>query len=719
MTKKKKEKNKQLTNKVIGVFTNNPTKSFNYKQIAKFIPIKNPSKRKEVIPVLEDIKEQGLIEEINRGKYTLKSSEGSVTGKVTAVNSRNAIVQSNEVTEEIIVPFSKSIRVLHNDIVQVQIFPGSKKGYYEGRVIDVLERAPKKYVGILKRSEHHAFLIPDSKKMPFDLFIPLSKLNNGKDGDKAIARLTEWPSNTKNPYGEIIEVLGKQGEHEAEMHSIMAEYNFPIRFPEEVLAEAENMSPGITPEEIKKRKDFRDKLTFTIDPKDAKDFDDALSIEQLPGNKWEIGIHIADVTHYIKPGSITDQEAYDRGTSVYLVDRVIPMLPEHLSNYICSLRPDEEKLCFSAVFELNKQGTITKRWFGRTVIKSNRRFNYKEVQDIINTQKGDSSNEILLLNQIAQQLRSQRFKNGSIDFERFEVHFEIDEKGVPLNINLEESNEAHQLIEEFMLLANKEVAKTYSNSQQKQKSRQKKDAPPAEKGFVYRIHDYPDQDKIKNFIRIVRRFGYQFDTRDQQITPSSLNQLLKNIKGTNEQNLIETLLLRSMSKAVYSPENIGHYGLAFEYYTHFTSPIRRYPDVMVHRLLEDHLEQKKEYKTSNLKEICKHVSAREQLAVDAERASIKYKQVEFMSDKIGNIYTGIISGVSQMGLFVELIANKCEGLVPMNDLDDDYYIYDEKHYLLKGRETKTVYQLGDKVNVQVTRADIPKKQLDLHLLDKI
>ncbi len=714
MTKKKKTKNRQLKNKVIGIFSNNPTKSFNYKQIAQLLQIKNTSKRKEVIPVLEDIKEQGLIAEINRGKYTLKSREGTVTGKVIIVNSRSAVVQSDKVNDDIIVPFSKSICVLLNDIVQVQVFPGSKKGSLEGKVTEVIERAPKKYVGILKLSDHHAFLIPDSKKMPFDLYIPFSKLNNGKDGDKAIARLTEWPSNKKNPYGEIIEVLGKQGDHEAEMHSIMAEYNFPFRFPEDVLNEAEKITTGITKEEIKKRRDFRDKLTFTIDPKEAKDFDDALSIEQISENKLEISIHIADVAHYIKPGSLIDQEAHDRGTSVYLVDRVIPMLPERLSNDICSLRPDEEKLCFSAVFVLDKKGVVSKRWFGRTVIKSDRRFNYKEIQDIINTRKSDYSNEILLLNQIAQELRKQRFKNGSIDFERFEVHFEIDEKGVPLEINLEESNEAHQLIEEFMLLANKEVAKTYTNDKQ-----YKKDDKPSKKGFVYRIHDHPDPDKIKNFIRIVRRFGYQFDTQDQQITPTSLNQLLKNIKSTNEQNLIETLLLRSMSKAVYSPENIGHYGLAFEYYTHFTSPIRRYPDVMVHRLLEDHLEQKNDYKTSNLNETCKHVSAREQLAVDAERASIKYKQVEFMSDKIGDIYTGIISGVSQMGLFIELIANKCEGLVPMNDLDDDYYVYDEKHYLLKGRKTKTVYQLGDKVNVQVTRADIPKKQLDLHLLDKI
>ena len=597
---------------------------------------------------------------------------------------------------------------MDGDKVKVQLFAKRKGAEPEGEVVEILESKERTFVGKLQVAKGFAFLITENKTLANDIFIPKDKLKGGKNGDKAIVRIVEWPDEAKNPLGEVIDILGIAGQNTAEMHAILAEFGLPYKYPSSVEKAADKIPEAISPEEIENREDFRGITTFTIDPKDAKDFDDALSARRLDNGNWEVGVHIADVTHYVKTDGVIDKEAQSRATSVYLVDRTIPMLPERLCNQICSLRPDEEKLCFSAVFELNSDAVVQNSRICRTIIKSDRRFTYEEAQEVIETGEGDYKEEILALNDLAKKLRERRFKSGAINFDRYEVKFEIDEQGKPVRVYFKISKDANKLIEEFMLLANRTVAE-FVGRPPKGKTK---------KTFVYRIHELPDPDKMENFASFIRRFGYKLKTDGTKTDVSKgINSLLDNVQGKPEENLIETVAIRAMQKARYSTENIGHYGLAFEYYTHFTSPIRRYPDMMVHRLLERYLAGGRSVIQKKYEELCDHCSSMEQVAANAERASIKYKQVEFMQDKLGMVFDGVISGVTEWGLYVELNENKCEGLVPIRDLDDDYYEFDEKNYCLLGRRKKRQYRLGDPITIKVAQANLERKQLDFQLAE--
>lgn len=597
---------------------------------------------------------------------------------------------------------------MDGDKVKVQLFAKRKGAEPEGEVVEILESKERTFVGKLQVAKGFAFLITENKTLANDIFIPKDKLKGGKNGDKAIVRIVEWPDEAKNPLGEVIDILGIAGQNTAEMHAILAEFGLPYKYPSSVEKAADKIPEAISPEEIENREDFRGITTFTIDPKDAKDFDDALSARRLDNGNWEVGVHIADVTHYVKTDGVIDKEAQSRATSVYLVDRTIPMLPERLCNQICSLRPDEEKLCFSAVFELNSDAVVQNSRICRTIIKSDRRFTYEEAQEVIETGEGDYKEEILALNDLAKKLRERRFKSGAINFDRYEVKFEIDEQGKPVRVYFKISKDANKLIEEFMLLANRTVAE-FVGRPPKGKTK---------KTFVYRIHELPDPDKMENFASFIRRFGYKLKTDGTKTDVSKgINSLLDNVQGKPEENLIETVAIRAMQKARYSTENIGHYGLAFEYYTHFTSPIRRYPDMMVHRLLERYLAGGRSVIQKKYEDLCDHCSNMEQVAANAERASIKYKQVEFMQDKLGMVFDGVISGVTEWGLYVELNENKCEGLVPIRDLDDDYYEFDEKNYCLLGRRKKRQYRLGDPITIKVAQANLERKQLDFQLAE--
>jgi len=575
----------------------------------------------------------------------------------------------------------------------------------EGEVIEIIKSANVNIVGVIDISKTFAFIIANTRQMPYDVFIPLGKINGAQNGDKVVAKITEWPAQYRNPFGEVIEVLGKPGENETEMHAILAEFDLPYKFDESVEHEAEKIPIEITDADYKERRDFRDVTTFTIDPADAKDFDDALSLQKLKNGNWEIGVHIADVTHYVKKDSILDQEAYNRGTSVYLVDRVVPMLPEKLSNNVCSLRPNEEKLCYSIVFEMDENGDIWDQWIGRTVIKSDKRFSYEEAQALIEGGEGDLKEEILILNNLAQKIRKRRFKDGAISFERVEVKFNIDETGKPLGVFFKVNKESNQLIEEFMLLANKHVAAFIGDVKKGEHA----------KTFVYRIHDKPNPDKLQIFSKFIQRFGYSINTTGHKNITTSINNLLDEVQGKKEQNVIETLAVRAMAKAVYSTKNIGHYGLSFDFYSHFTSPIRRYPDMMVHKLLTDYMNGGKSKDKEKYEQMCVYASEMERKAAEAERASIKYKQVEYMKDHVGEDFDGIISGVTEWGFYVELNESKCEGLVHIRELDDDYYFFDEDNYSIIGRKNKKTFQLGDPVKIKIVRADLEKKQLDFTL----
>jgi len=694
---------KKLKNSIVTILYGDPGKTVNYKQLSTWLGVRDMETRKLVNVVLQELHDDGYLDQVARGKYKLKAKSGTVVGIVDLQPQGFAYVNSDEVERPVLVSSRNLNHAMAGDKVSVRLFASRKKHDLEGEILEILERAKSVFVGTLQISRNFAFLIP-AGKVGFDIFIPIDKLKGAKNGQKAVAAITEWPVNSRSPIGEIKDVLGDVGNNDTEMHAILAEFELPYKFPKNVDKVAEKIPLEIPEEEIKKRRDVRGITTFTIDPADAKDFDDALSLQKLKNGNWEVGVHIADVTHYVTPNSIIEDEAQSRATSVYLVDRVVPMLPERLSNGVCSLRPNEDKLCFSAIFELTDEADLAKEWFGKTVIHSNRRFTYEEAQQVIETGEGDFSTEMLTLNKLAGKLRDNRFKNGSIAFERVEIKFEIDDKGKPLSVYFKEAKDSNKLIEEFMLLANKKVAEFVGKTGENKTS----------KTFVYRIHDKPDPDKLANFNTFIQRFGYGIQLTTSRAISSSLNNLLDKVKGRKEQNLVETLAIRTMAKAAYSTRNIGHYGLSFEYYSHFTSPIRRYPDMMVHRLLEKYLAGGRSANEQKYEDLCKHSSDMETKAANAERASIKYKQVEFMQDHIGKIYPGVISGVTDFGIFVEL-ENKIEGMIPIRELDDDFYIFDEKNYMLAGRHSHKTYQLGDQVTVKIWRTNLEKKQLDFQL----
>jgi ribonuclease R len=718
-----------LINSIKGLFKNEPDMALNYRQISKTLDIKTDGERKLVYESLCDLREDGFLTELTSGKFILisgnkiksgrrdnkrdtersgrRTPEGNqITGVVDMTSRGTAYIVSDEMEEDVFIAFANTNHALNKDKVRVVVYAKNEKKQAEGEIIEILERYKETFVGTLDISPNFAFLISDSKRMPFDIFIPKNKLGGGENGDKVVVKMGEWPRKQKNPFGEVITVLGRPGDNETEMHAILAEYELPYEFSDEVLKAAEAIPDTISSEEIAKRRDFRGITTFTIDPHDAKDFDDALSIQQLPNGNWEIGVHIADVSHYITPGSLLDREAYARATSVYLVDRVVAMLPERISNGICSLRPNEEKLTFSTVFEIDENAKVVNHWIGRTVIESDRRYSYEEAQEIIEGAEGDYSQEIHTLDDLAQILRKDRYKHGAIDFDREEVKFEIDENGKPLSVYFKRAKEANKLIEEFMLLANKYVAASIGKVGENKKA----------KTFVYRIHDVPNPEKLDNFNRFIARFGYSIKTDTRKEVTTSLNAVLAEVKEKPEANLLETLAVRTMAKAQYSTENIGHYGLSFDYYSHFTSPIRRYPDMMVHRLIQYYLDKGNSVDQAEYEEMCKHCSDQEGVAANAERSSIKYKQVEFMSDKIGEDFWGTISGVTEWGIYVELDDNKCEGMVSIANLEDDYYEFDEKNYAIVGRKHRKTYQLGEHVRVKLSKANLVAKQIDFEML---
>jgi ribonuclease R len=705
-------KNDPFISTVEALFSTNPFKAFNFRQVSKLLGISDKVSKEHVRIILEKLSAKETIIELNRGKFKYnpdllndKILTATVIGVVDMKQTGKAYVNVADLDEDIFVEAGQTGHALHGDTVKVHLFPLRKGRKVEGQIVEVLKRGRSQYVGTVQVTGKFAFLIPDDVSTPIDIFIPKESLNKATHGQKAIARITEWPERSKNPYGEITDVLGKPGDNNVEMNSILASFEFPLQFRPETLKEAEKIPEKISDEEIAKRRDFRNIWTCTIDPPDAKDFDDALSLRKLDSGEWEVGVHIADVSHYVKPQTALDKEAYDRGTSIYLVDRTIPMLPEKLSNMVCSLRPNEDKLCFSAVFTLDEKAKISSEWFGKTIINSDRRYSYEEVQVMIEGADGQYKDELLVLNQLAEQLREERFKKGSIAFHTSEVKFILDENGKPLDTYVKEQKEANMLIEDFMLLANRRVA---------EKIGQKK-GQSTPKTFVYRVHDEPNPDKLAKFSEFLTKLGYKLNLGSHKSVANSFNHLFEQIAGKGEKTMIETIAIRTMSKAEYSTVNIGHYGLAFPFYTHFTSPIRRYPDLMVHRLLEWYLEGKGSASKEEYEEYCVHSSEMERKAVEAERASIKYKQAEFLQDKIGQSFNGLISGVSKYGLFVELEGSKCEGMVSMKYMDDDFYYLDEDNYRVIGQHRGREFKLGAQVKIRVKRVDLQRKQMDFVL----
>ncbi|HEY4651183.1 MAG TPA: ribonuclease R [Pontibacter sp.] len=693
---------------VLELFSKNPDTVFTLRQIYRRLGVVDKKGRELVSDMLYQLKRDGRILPVDEDKYMLNLKVEIITGRVDMANNKYAYIVSEETEDDVRVFREHLNYAMDGDLVKVKVLPTYQGGRAEGIVVDVLERKREELVGLMELSKNFGFVVPDYKKLYFDIFVGERGLNGAQSGDKVLVRITEWPDKPgKNPTGEVTRVFGPAGEHETEIHSIMAEFGLPFEFPESVEEEAESISDKITQAEINKRRDFRDVTTFTIDPADAKDFDDALSIQKLENGNWEIGVHIADVTHYVDTRSLLEKEAFHRATSVYLVDRTVPMLPERLSNGLCSLRPQEEKLTFSVVFELDDNGKVYNEWFGRTVIYSDRRFTYEEAQERIETGEGDFAEEINIMNSIAKKLKDKRFKNGAISFETIEVKFKLDDDGKPLYIYVKERKDAHKLIEEFMLLANKKVAEFVYNLGKGKKR----------PTMVYRTHGAPDPDKLSTFSIFARKFGYKVDPEGD--ISAELNTLAEETEGKPEQSVLQNLAIRTMAKAKYSTEPEGHFGLAFAHYSHFTSPIRRYPDMMAHRLLQHYLDGGASADKDDYEARCQHSSEMEKRAADAERASIKYKQVEFMKDTIGNQYKGIVSGVTEWGIFVEIEENKCEGMVRLSSLNDDYYELDADNYRIIGRQSKRIISFGDEVIVEVVSANLAERTIDLELIETL
>lgn len=724
MTRKKKRKSQNkisnLTNTILSILKKDRNQSFNYKQIASKLGVNDASSRNQIIKKLHALAAKKDIEEVERGKFKAIISAEYHSGILDLSAKGSGYVICDDFEEDVFIASNNINRALDGDEVEFYAYKRRKRGKLEGEITQVIKRAKNEYVGVIQLHSNYAFVVPDSNKMYKDIFVPINKTNKAEDGDKVLVSLEDWPENADSPYGKVLKVLGKPGEHNTEIHAILAEYGLPYEFPHEVEAFANTIDTSITKAEIAKRRDMRDVLTFTIDPKDAKDFDDALSFRTLENGLHEIGIHIADVSHYVQEGTILDYEAYERATSVYLVDRVVPMLPEVLSNNACSLRPNEEKYTFSAVFQINDKAEVKHQWFGRTVTYSDARFAYEEAQAIIESNsnnipkdvslngkayqtKPDIAEAILKLDKLAKIMRKKRMQQGAISFDKVEVKFDLDEQANPVGVFFKSSKDANKLIEEFMLLANKKVAEFIGKQSPK-------------KTFVYRVHDEPDVSKLAALQGVVSKFGYKLNFKDRKSTTASLNNLLQDVVGKKEQNLVDTLTIRSMSKAEYTTHNIGHYGLAFDYYSHFTSPIRRYPDVMAHRLLQHYLDGGKSANEAVFEEKCQHSSNMENLATKAERDSIKYMQIRFMEDHKDEEFLGVISGVTDWGIYVEIISNKCEGMVSVRDMKDDHYVFDEAQYALIGKNTKNMYQLGDEVLVKVKNTNLMKKHLDFNLI---
>lgn len=696
-----------LTRLIVDVFEKSGNKILNYKQVSAKLNLSDTDSKVAIADILTEGSQRGLFEQPSKGKFKLAQLRVYITGKVDMTADGSAyIVPEDELENDIYIAPRKLRQALHGDIVKVHVYERRKGNKREGEVVEILERAKMDFTGTIDISTSYAFFLADDRKMLNDIFVPLDNLNGAKDGEKVVVSIIEWPKNAKNPIGKVKTILGKKGENDTEMNAILADYGFPLSFPKEVEAAAENIDGTITADEIAKRRDFRDTLTFTIDPADAKDFDDAISFKKLDNGNYEIGVHIADVSHYVTPDSILDKEAFERGTSVYLVDRVIPMLPERLSNDLCSLRPHEDKLCFSAVFEMDDRAKVLDQWFGRTIVHSDRRFTYEEAQEIIESGKGDHAEAILKLNDLAKILKDERFRHGAISFETEEVKFRLDEKGKPIGVYTRVRKDAHKLIEDFMLLANRKVAE-YIGKQGKGKNKL---------GFIYRFHDVPKPETLTTFSQFAARFGHRLSIKNDKEAAKSLNALMTKIEGSKEQNLLTTLAVRSMAKAIYTTKQSSHYGLAFDYYTHFTSPIRRYPDVLVHRLLQYYLDGGSKINTEHYEKLADHASQMERRAAEAERASIKYKQAEYLENQIGVEFTGIVSGVTEWGMYVEIEENKCEGMVRLRDITDDYYTLDEKNYAIIGQRRRKVYQLGDEVQIKVKKVDLEKRQIDFILL---